>query len=466
MALKHAKSGVVVNTYVTNEELVGSRSSLEEFRRELSQFPSATLLRICSALNILLFGWSRYLDKNVHDRLVATLCPTAFRAIKDEPTRGLIHRQQLLLIAKEAVRIGSDAVSPPAVTPDLTRLFTMANDQFAGPEPHTDKEAKDPIRLVSQFLVVSELQFPGGAAQVFRPYITLSKLKELAPRDGRQFDISKMFEATVGLLPEIYFPLVFGCMTKYQPLNAEHFFRSPKDFALHIDWFNQTRLDGETLNRFFRDVSADYAEFKQILTRLDRGVSDFSVFRERPMVRLGDLLYPVDFGFLAAKAETAFFWRAHNALLPKERDQFHSFWGEIFEHYMHRLLERSVDGEINRYYKSPKYRDRQNEEAWDGVMICQGHVAVVMEFKGSVFTANAKYGGDLEALKDEIDKKLIGQKGRRPERREATGVWDLERLPAGALFAGHRHFLNHQGVSSDHYARRDRQHLLSDQLFE
>ena len=63
MPLKHAKSGLLVDTYLTNEELVGRRSTLDEFRRELSRYPSATLVRICSALNILLFGWSSHLDK-------------------------------------------------------------------------------------------------------------------------------------------------------------------------------------------------------------------------------------------------------------------------------------------------------------------------------------------------------------------------------------------------------------------
>jgi hypothetical protein len=49
---------------------------------------------------------------------------------------------------------------------------------------------------------------------------------------------------------------------------------------------------------------------------------------------------------------------------------------------MHRLLRGSVDGKINRYYESPKYRERENEEAWDGIMICHNHIAVVMEWIG------------------------------------------------------------------------------------
>ncbi|MGD0076097.1 MAG: hypothetical protein ABSD31_17410 [Candidatus Binataceae bacterium] len=220
-----------------------------------------------------------------------------------------------------------------------------------------------------------------------------------------------MFEETVGLPPEIYFPLVFACMAKYQTLSAENFYRSPNDFALRLDWFGQTRLGREKLERFFGDVAGDYEQFTQLLAQFNKGVNDFTAFRERPILRLGDCFYPMDFGFLAAKSETAFFWRVHNSLSAPQRDDFHTFWGRLFERYMHRLMKLSIDRQVNCYYESPRYADRENDEACDGIMVCKGHVAVVMEFKGSVFTANAKYGDDPKTLEQEIGKKLIGQEG-------------------------------------------------------
>jgi hypothetical protein len=77
MPIQHKGSGMIVETYLTYEELSGQRSTFAEFHAELSRFSSDVVLRVCSALNILLFSWSAHLDKSLHDRLVQMLCPVA-----------------------------------------------------------------------------------------------------------------------------------------------------------------------------------------------------------------------------------------------------------------------------------------------------------------------------------------------------------------------------------------------------
>ena len=433
MPLMHSKSGLLVDAYLTYEERFGRRSSIEEFRRELARYRSEDVIRLCSALNILLFGWSKYFDKDLHDRLVSTFAPAALVAIKSNPARVLFHRQQLLFTAKEAIRLARDAANPLSGGNDLSDLFTMANDQLVGAEPGSRDEAKNPIRLISQFLTVSEFQFEGHVARLFRPYVVLSKLNELLPQEGKRFDLVRMFEETVGLRPDVYFPLVFACMAKYQPLTADDFYRSPQSFALRRDWFSQTKLENAHLERLVADISGDYAEFQGLLARYDKGVNDFTIFRERPLVRLGDSIYPLDFGFLAAKAESAFFWRAHNSLPSSERDDFHAFWGHVFERYMHRLMRNVCTSPVNQYCESPRYADGDQGEACDGIVLCKGHIAVVAEYEGSVFTAEAKYAGDLAALQGEIEKKLIG----RPDR-DRKGVHQLANA-ISSLFAKGTH---------------------------
>src|SRR5713101_4710453 len=113
MPLAHKGSGLIVDAFLTHEQLFGSRSSPNEFNAELLKFPSDLLLSICSGLNMLLFGWSPHFDKDIHDRLVEVLCPAASNAIKRGPFVTLFHRQMLLLVAKEALRRGPYAPSQP-----------------------------------------------------------------------------------------------------------------------------------------------------------------------------------------------------------------------------------------------------------------------------------------------------------------------------------------------------------------
>lgn len=410
MPLAHKRSRLLIGTYLTHEELFGRRSLPEEFRVELSRFPSDSLLRICSGLNILLFGWSPYLDKDLHDQLVGKLCPAAYPTIKRNPFISLLHRQGLLLVAKEVLRRGPNLPPQPASSPDMTRLFTMANDQLVTAESPSEEGARSTVELISRFLPVSEFQFNQSVVKLSRAYVMLSKLSDLVPKEGKQFNIPKMFEERTGLPPEIYFPLVMACMAKYSPITFDALFQTFQSFALRLDWFGNTVLDEAKLLCFFGDLSADYAEFKRLLGLFDRGVSDFTIFRERPILRLGDCYYPIDFGFLAAKSESALFWRAQNSLPEDQRKNFHAFWGAMFERYMHRLLKQSVDGQINRYYESPRYSNR-DEEVCDGIMVCKGYAAVFLEFKGSMFRADAKWSGNSNILERELRTKLVGEDG-------------------------------------------------------
>jgi hypothetical protein len=409
MPLAHKRSGLIVEAFLTHEQLFGWRSSPNEFNAELLRFPSDLLLSICSALNMLLFGWSAYLDKDIHDRLVQALCPSALDAIKRGPFVTLFHRQMLLLVAKEALRRGPYASPQPTSRPDMTRLFTMANDQLAAVESPSPEQARTTIELISRFLSVSEFQYYQPTIRLARAYVMLANLRNLIPPEGKQFDIPHMFEQTTGLPPSIYFPLVMAIMSKYAKPNIE-LFQSPGDFGVRLEWFSRTSVHETKLQRFFVDLSGDYSDFKQLLGQFDKGVSDFTVFRERPVLRLKEAFYPIDFAFLAAKSESAFFWRAQSSLPSGQRETFHAFWGAIFERYMHRLLKQSVDGSINRYYESPKYADRENEEVCDGIILCKG-CAVLIEFKGSMFRADAKWGTDFTLLEREIRIKLVGEEG-------------------------------------------------------
>ena len=242
----------------------------------------------------------------------------------------------------------------------------------------------------------------------------LANLGNLIPSEGKQFDIPQMFEQSTGLRPEVYFPLVMATMAKYATLDVE-LFQSPHHFAVRLDWFSNTSLDNAKLERFLADLSADYTEFKRLLGLYDKGISDFTIFRERPVVRLADDFYPIDFAFLAAKSESAFFWRTQSSLPSKQRENFHAFWGMIFEKYVHRLLKQSVDGSINQYYESPKYAGRENEQVCDGIMLCKGYAAVFMEYKGSMFRADAKWSGNVTLLEQELQTKLIGKEGGSPK---------------------------------------------------
>jgi hypothetical protein len=60
---------------------------------------------------------------------------------------------------------------------------------------------------------------------------------------------------------------------------------------------------------------------------------------------------------------------------------------------------------VNVLHVSPRFRN-SNEEITDAAVIC-GDEAIFLEFKGATFSAAAKYEGNPQRLRDELESKLV-----------------------------------------------------------
>jgi hypothetical protein len=284
----------------------------------------------------------------------------------------------------------------------------MANDRLNQNQGSLPDRQQEQLRIISEFLPLMEAsRFYPFVHKLIRPYLMLTH----AWRATDPFDLPLLFEQSTGVPLEVYFALIFASsVTKAQDFNFEHFVRNPESFGLNTRWFEASSVPSNQLDAFLSDVSGGVEELAGLAKNFDRGINDFTVFKERPMYRDGNNFYPIDLAFLAEKCESGLFWRVHNHLGSEKRQQFHSYWGELFQRYVNWLLTNAVDQRRNRFTASPHFADRGGDEVCDGVIVCENGV-VLLEYKGSTFTARAKYGGDIELLKEEIDRKLIQPKG-------------------------------------------------------
>jgi hypothetical protein len=151
-------------------------------------------------------------------------------------------------------------------------------------------------------------------------------------------------------------------------------------------------------------VSASPEKYQQMMLS-SRGPNDFTAFRDKPLLRAASKLDLMDLWMLAEKFESGPFWLIHSKLPGNERPLFHSFWGRLFERYIADLFVAASDAVLNRVYVSPLFANT-NEELSDTVIICD-RSAVLIESKGTTFTARAKYEGDYKLLKEELEAKLV-----------------------------------------------------------
>jgi hypothetical protein len=126
------------------------------------------------------------------------------------------------------------------------------------------------------------------------------------------------------------------------------------------------------------------------------------------------------------------YWLAFN----RYGQRFTRFWGKVFEKYVDDLLANSCAGTAARFIPDLRDPNNPNRQICDGLVIHGGQI-VVIETKASIFTADAKYGGDFTLLAEEIDNKLVrdgdsGQKRAATQLAEAVSalIADPSILPA------------------------------------
>jgi hypothetical protein len=124
------------------------------------------------------------------------------------------------------------------------------------------------------------------------------------------------------------------------------------------------------------------------------------------MLSSGGQHNPIDPLLLSEKLQAGPFWLLNDGLEAAGRNKLRAFWGLVFQAYAQWLLDNAVDGIRNVFIPSPTYV-RDGMEACDA-LVCCGSSLIVLEFKASMFTAEAKYAGRPDILAEEIDKKLGG----------------------------------------------------------
>jgi hypothetical protein len=167
----------------------------------------------------------------------------------------------------------------------------------------------------------------------------------------------------------------------------------------------------EELNKFFAYISADATNFSAEVRAKNPHRNEFTILRNKPLFDDGGLYRPLDLSMLADKMESGVFWSVNGQVDAKKRDQFHTFWGVVFERYASWLISSSVDGEVNKFIPSPRYLT-SGLEVCDGIVLSRTS-AILIEYKGSTLTAMGKYGGDPSGLDAELKKKFVGTQGAR-----------------------------------------------------
>jgi hypothetical protein len=396
-------------TYVTWENFTLVPSTLQELRTQISEIPRLQLVNACAVISSLLQTWQGRIDLAQHKTLLYTFFSPTYASRLDNLARSreprfVFHRQQLLFLIDEALTSSPDG---PDLENDFPRRFAEVCLRTNDLLPHglaLNPRMSEVERLLPELVTVNDYSVTYSLIRrAARTRIFLEILSSPEIKNRPEFiDVSTEFAEITGISIREYFNLILALLTKYLILKpADH-----KQGALRFgrQYFHSAKIKNETVDRFLKDISGDFDELRQDSTKF-KHLNDFTALRRKPILKIGDDSFlALDVTLLADKLDNGVFWRVHDSFTDnKLRDKLHNLWGQVFHQYVKKMLESIAH--CGQFFSCPQFDGAA--EACDGILK-YGSVAVVMEFKGSMLTAEAKYSGKPDLLIQSIETKFVG----------------------------------------------------------
>jgi len=108
------------------------------------------------------------------------------------------------------------------------------------------------------------------------------------------FDIHELFFDSTGIRLETFFPLLFGCLSRFLKLDEQKKSTDLSDFGIEADFFRTcTAVTPETLANFFASVSADATLVAHEVQKRDPHHNEFTVLRNRPLFATNGFYVPI-----------------------------------------------------------------------------------------------------------------------------------------------------------------------------
>ncbi len=325
---------------------------------------------------------------------------------------AVFHRRQLLLIMKLAIEHcpedGGDILN------EMPGLFgticLMANDQFhysllasASKSKLIDRDRI--MRVLTEFVAVSEYGGSHGERRIVRSHLMIADHARRLQQDPDFIDIASEFKNKVHISLDDYEALAFGLYSRCATVDLSALQKHAWAAAVREENFHTTAIQRDVIERFISELKIHPEEAVERIHSRDFGANDFTVFRDRPLLVERYGMLPADVLFLLEKFAFGPYWTVNNS----NRDvgnKLRRFWGRVFESYVNEQLAVAAKQSGALFIPDPRRADDPAVQVCDGLLLV-GDALVVLEYKSSMFSAEAKYRGDHLRLLTQIERKLV-----------------------------------------------------------
>ena len=398
-----------IETFITYRNLRGEVATADTFQACLGRYDRRQMLWLCTAVSFSLDFVLRTNTERAHQAWVQRLFPgpEAEWIISNEA--NVFHRHQLLFLMQEVALFCPEIGEPPGPElplAELGELFLMANDLLNAPIPEQSVPSDSALQLILMLVPSNEANlFTNAFLKMGRAHLIVTQLAESRRQNKVFFDIRKLFEAASGIPYEVFESLMVAAFTRL--VNVPEALKDASKFGIDGVYFSKLPLPASQIERFFSLVSASPEEFRIALIAQNPRPNDFRAIRDKPLIRIENRYFPLDAHIGFEKFDSAVYWNILRSLPNEQQKVFPVFWGELFEDYVVWLFEKTANQKINRIIPNPRYSDAPDQQVCDLIVQCD-RTAILVEVKGNMITSEAKYSGDLDTLRNELERKWVG----------------------------------------------------------
>lgn len=422
-----------IEAYLRYQDVVGAASTVVEFEAMLRSLDLGLVLRLFGAINTVCSRRGHPENQAAQIGLSRELFDPPTVQVVERSGQAVFHRRQCLFVLREAMRVCPD-IPNMEVTAEVRQriglVALMANEHASSTAVIGQTQDDVWLARMCDFIPVTEAnELKFDLASISRMHKIVNDLAPARAGEKGYFEIASLFGETSGLPLRLFEQLTLAILPRVLQSAVDLMSHSPH-YGVRVDYFAETSLEAKHRDIFFGLLSKTPDEFRSALQGTAPLLSDFTLLKDKPFLRNPDRLVPLDTTACMEKFEATVFWTIHKHLPSSDQKiVFTSFWAKLFEDYVHWLLKNSVDQNLNRFYPSPRYAASHKEEVCDGIVIC-GTTAIFIECKGGFIRGDAKYGGDPEKLKTELEKKYVKPKGVFQIARAISVAFDQSQLPA------------------------------------
>jgi len=284
------------------------------------------------------------------------------------------------------------------VTSDFLKLTDYNDDNLSSSTDDLKKEV-----IWKELLASYELNIPADLAfSICRMRKIVKFILPNMHRDQKFIDIERIFLRNTGLSINDYMFLIFAVFAIYIS-RIDNILTIPQTILIEeANFIGQSNISPESINKLLQSLSLPLEQIKSdILSSKDCGFNyGFLTFRKYPLLRcFGNKYLCFDFRFLQDKID-GIFWQINDGLETKVRNNFHAFWGSLFENYIKSFVEYALSTDKNVFVPNPSF-DNVNDEVADGILD-YGEDIVLLEYKFAILPQDAKYSDSIDQLIEQI----------------------------------------------------------------